>query len=144
MLDSEDMSFRFDAGISMPPSSVTIDDKERIVLSLAKHYLIYSCKGELDQLNDGVSHLSVLDLAHQHCVSMRSLFLASGKPKLTATTLLDLFKVFWSPQGSNRRGYEEAVVYAWTQYVYSCEGMYSHNNITCKSENNYAKLHNIM
>lgn len=140
-MDSEEFLFRFDAGVSMPSSSIAIDNKEDVALSLAKHYLIYTCKAELDQLKEGLSRMGVIDLVNRYPLLMKPLFLSSGKPKLTPTALLNLFQVCWSPTGSMRRELEETIIYAWTQYVYSCEGEYNtsvfhtktiYNTLSCR------------
>lgn len=53
---------------------------------------------------------------------LKPLLLSSGKRSLTSDELLKLFKVVWSPEGSNSRECEEAVIYGWTNYVHSCAG----------------------
>ena len=58
LLDSEEFQFRFDAGVTMPSISVGIEQDE-IVRSLIMHYLVFTCKAELDQLKQGLSELSV-------------------------------------------------------------------------------------
>ena len=59
MLDSEDLEFRFDSGICQPSSSLTLGDKEQTISSITLHYIIFSCKGELDALKMGLSALNV-------------------------------------------------------------------------------------
>ncbi len=122
LVDSEEFAFRFDAGVTMPSTSVTLENKEEVAGALAMHYLVYSCKGELDQFKQGLSCLGMLELARRHPQLMRPLFLSSGKVKLTASKFLNLFKVCWSPMGSNRKDREDDVIYAWTEYVHSCDG----------------------
>lgn len=122
LLGSDDYSFRFDAGVSMPSTCVSIEDKEDIVMCIAKHFLIYVCKGELDQLKSGLKHLDILDLILRHPKHLCPLLTVSGKPKLTSSSFLQIFHVQWSPQGSNRREDEEAVIFGWTEYVNDLEG----------------------
>ena len=51
------------------------------------------------------------------------LFIRSNHPQLTADALLGLFKVkLWSPEGSNSRECEEAVIFNWQNYVQKTEG----------------------
>ena len=87
----------------MPAMSVTIENRNRIALSLATHYLIYTCKAELDGLKDGLAHLGVLDLLRQNWSVLRT-SASCEQP------LLGLFTINWSPRGSNRREDEEAVI----------------------------------
>lgn len=124
LLDSEEFSFRFDAGVSTASSAVTIDDKNHLASAFLTNFLISSCKGELDQLREGLSHLDVLEVIRDYpsLVLMKPLLLVSGKPTLTTKQLLDLFKVIWSPEGLNSRVCEEAVIFGWTTYVDSCGG----------------------
>ncbi len=111
LLGSDEYSFRFNAGVSMSSTCVTIDDKEDIVLCIVKHYLMYVCKGELDQLKNGLKHLDVLGLMWRNPNLLGPLLTISGQPKLASSNFLQLFEVQWSPQGSNRREDEEAVIF---------------------------------
>ena len=70
LLDSDEYQFRFDIGVNVPSASVALKDKERIALSIAMHYLVYSCKAELDQMKDGLLHLHVLGLVERYPVLM--------------------------------------------------------------------------
>ena len=52
------------------------------------------------------------------------MFLGSYRTELTADTLLGLFTVKeWSPEGSNSRESEEAVMFNWENYVRETEGI---------------------
>ena len=86
------------------------------------HYLIYKSKAELDQLKEGLEYLGVYNLICRNRSVMKPLFLQSGKPKVTAASILATFEIKWSPQGSNQREKEEAVIFGWTEYVYDTEG----------------------
>ena len=124
LLDSDELSFRFDAGVSIPSTAVSVENKEEIAAALAKNFVIYSCKAELDQLREGLGHLKVLQMLKDNRQLMKPLLLSSGKRNLKVTQFLSLFKVNWSLEGSNHRECEEAVIFGWTPYVHSCEGMY--------------------
>ncbi|XP_011406870.1 PREDICTED: uncharacterized protein LOC105314410 [Amphimedon queenslandica] len=122
LLDSDNFSFRFDVGVNVPSCSLNFEDKDQIVLAFIKSHLIYSCKGELDQLKEGLECLGVLKLLQDYPKLMRPLLMSSGKKQLNATELLNLFTIVWSPVGSNARESEESVIYAWTNYVHDCAG----------------------
>lgn len=77
---------------------------------------------ELEQLKQGLKELGVLSLLHSHQKLLKPLFLANGKPQLTASSILNMFKVIWSPIGSNQREKEEAVILGWTDYVHGLKG----------------------
>ena len=117
-LDSQEFSFRFDAGLCMPSSSITIEQKDEIARSLVTHFVVHTCKAELDQLKEGLVELDVLSLFVRHRESFRSLLVASGRSSLSPQALLDLFEVCWSLIGSNQRETEESVIFGWTEYVH--------------------------
>ena len=57
LLDSNEFQFQFDAGVAPPSSTFQIDDKNKIAVDLAKHFIIYSSKAELDQFQSGLETL---------------------------------------------------------------------------------------
>ena len=111
----------------MPSGAVSVTKKEEIALSLAKHYLIYSTMAELQQLKQGLEELGVLNLLLTHCNLLKPLFLASGKTPLTPSCVVNMFKVIWSPVGSNQREREESVILGWTDYLYGLKGIDVHS-----------------
>ncbi len=66
-------------------TSVTLDDKEDIVMCIIKHFLMYICKGELDQLKSGLNHLGVFNLIQRHPKHLCPLLTMSGRPKLKSS-----------------------------------------------------------
>ena len=110
-----------------------VHEKKQTALSLAIHYLIYISKAELDQLKEDLDYLGVRSVMCCNHLIMKPLLLESGKPKLTATTLLATFEVKWSLQGSNQREKEEAVIFGWTEYVHDTEGLYSYTKWFCSN-----------
>ncbi|MCG8622442.1 MAG: hypothetical protein MJE68_10665 [Proteobacteria bacterium] len=105
----------------MPSTAVSLKQKEDIALALAKHYLLYSTMAELEQLKQGLKELGILNLLHAHSKVLKPLLLASGKPQLSPSTV-NMFKVIWSPVGSNQRDKEEAVILGWTEYIHGLKG----------------------
>ena len=123
LLDSKEFEFRFDAGLSFPSNSVKIENVDDIVRSLAMHFLVYSCKAELDQLKAGVSELGILSLIHSYPKLFKPLFTVTGKPQLTPDYVAAAFKVCWSPEGSNQRKDEEDVIFGWREYLQGLKGL---------------------
>jgi hypothetical protein len=76
---------------------------------------------ELEQLKQGLKELGILNLLHAHPKVLKPLFLASGKPRQSPSTVINTFKVIWSPVGSNQRD-KEAVVLGWTEYIHGLKG----------------------
>ncbi|XP_019859447.1 PREDICTED: G2/M phase-specific E3 ubiquitin-protein ligase-like isoform X1 [Amphimedon queenslandica] len=122
LFNSSEFDFRFDAGVTISVSAVKIEEKEELILAFVNNYLIYSCKGELDQFKNGLKSLGILELLQQYPTLMKPLFVYSKEPCMKATTFLKMFTIKWSPEGSNTRESEEAVIYCWTNYVHQCAG----------------------
>lgn len=87
------------------------------------HYMVYSQKAELDQIREGFKILKFDDFVGSNPHLLRPLFLLSGRPKVTAQVLLELFHTNWSLLGSNRRCREEEIIMNWNYYVAELEGM---------------------
>ena len=113
--------YRFDVGVAPPSSTFQIDDKNKIAVDLAKHFIIYSSKAELDQFQSGLETLDTLNFMKKHAVTIKSLF-AQRATELTAQAMLTLFEINWSQSGTTARGIEEAVIVAWSEYVLNMNG----------------------
>lgn len=125
LLDSDEFDIRYDIGVSQPTSSLQLIDCDQIVQSFATHFSIMRVKAELDQIVEGLKTLDLLDLIHSNPNRMRSLFVHTEQPPLTADVMLDLFEARLSPTGSNRRETEEAVLMLWVNYLQMIESMFN-------------------
>ena len=96
---------------------------------MAMYYVVYSQKAELDQIKEGFNVLQFNTLIKSHPDQLKSLFVADGQPKLTASSLLNLFNVNWSIPGSNQRTKEEEIILHWNYYVTELEGKHFMDNI---------------
>lgn len=92
---------------------------------MAMHYVVYSQKAELDQIKEGFNVLEFNTLIKSHPHQLKPLFVADGQPKLTASSLLKLFNVNWSIQGSNQHTKEEEIILHWNYYVTKLEGKFA-------------------
>lgn len=63
----------------------------------------------------------MLNAIKEHPSIMEELF-CGGPPPLSAATLLDLFKIHYSPKGSNRRALEEVAVAHWRDWIIEVAG----------------------
>ena len=90
-------------------------------MDLAKFFIIYSSKSELDQLQFGLETLDVLQFMKKHADFIKPLF-AEHATELMAQAMLELFEINWSLSGTITRGTEEAVIVAWTEYVWNIKG----------------------
>ena len=89
-------------------------------MDLAKHFIIYSSKAELDQFQSSLETLDTLNFMKKHA-AIKSLF-AQRATELTAQAMLTLFEINWSQSGTTARGIEEAVIVAWSEYVLNMKG----------------------
>ena len=111
----------------MPSSSITISDKDDISRSMSLNYVIFSQKAELDAIKSGFDCLNFSHLVQCFPSLLKPLFVESGRKQLTASFVLDMFHVSYSPQGSNKRPREEEVVLHWNYYVTELEGTFNIN-----------------
>lgn len=95
MLDSDELSCRFDCGVNKPSVAYHITDKQSILHLFCLHFVILQRKAEIDQLMEGLNDLGFLQFLKMHPGPARSL-LVSGRQKLTAASLEQLFLVRFS------------------------------------------------
>ena len=123
LLDGELFDLRCTCGITVPSQSLKFKDLADIIRSFCLHFVLYCAKSELDQIKEGITIFGLQRLMQSHSAQFLPLFLGSSRTKLTADTLLSLFKVKeWSPEGSNCREPEEAVIFNWENYVRETAG----------------------
>ena len=124
LLDGDLFDLRCTCGITVPSRSLKFKDLAEIIHSFCLHFIIYSAKSELDQIKDGMGTLDVLSVMQRNPSQFLPLFLGNNRPTLTADELIGLLKVKeWSPEGSNSRQSEEAVIFNWENYVRETAGM---------------------
>ena len=76
-----------ECGFTKPPILVGLEDKPALVKAICFHQLILKCKGELDQLKDGLGTLGVADAMKLNPSAFEPLFTAtSGLTELTPGT----------------------------------------------------------
>lgn len=57
LLQSEEFDFLYDCRIHQPLNSITVANRDTVIIAVAKHFSIIVCKAELDQLLEGLSTL---------------------------------------------------------------------------------------
>lgn len=99
----------------------TINDKENIVRTVWLHFVLFQPHAELAQLRKGLCNTLQFELLIiQYPQEMRAVLAASDIFDVTAKILRDSFVVEFSPNGSNKRTKEEAIVYYWFEYISDC------------------------
>lgn len=119
LLESDEYEFLFDVGCSVPATTVELWDRDRIVQTLANYYTVVSAKVQIDQLVSGLDTLGVIDQEPTRVEAGSCIF--TFKP-MTADDIITLFQLSLSPQGSNKREEEEAVVILWIHFIQAIEG----------------------
>ena len=123
LLDTDELDFRYDLGISIPAHKVRLDDREKIVSSIALHYRVLVVKAELDQILCGLSStLNALTLIRDNAAVMRPLFVYQQRPPPTADTLFDMLQAKFSESGTNAREVEEATMMIWCDFLQMVDG----------------------
>ena len=114
LLVSEAYEFLTQCGINIVKA--TIQDIPRIQEAIIKHYCIFSCKTELDEIIRGLDSLGVGNLLKKHPREFLPLFNSQTKP-LTPGLLQDLVSLDLSPRGSNAREMEEEGAMNWVTFL---------------------------
>ena len=91
-------------------------DKADIISCIVKHYCIYQCKAELDQLVSGLESLEVCSLFYRHPHLFLPLFAKPVGP-LTSMVLQDMLEPCFPPHGSNSREREEEAAFNWVTFL---------------------------
>ena len=122
LLDGDLFDLRCNCGITVPSTSFKLMPELLQIFCL--HFLIHSVKSELDQLKEGLQTLNLLSTIQRHPLKFLPLFTATDRSELTPNALISLFKVDqWSPEGSNDREAEEALIFNWEHYVRETAGI---------------------
>lgn len=116
VLDSNELDFRFELGISDVSSTLELTDCSRIVDALATHCTVVKVKVKIDQIVEGLQILGVHDLMQANPHTMHKLFTSQTKP-LTAELMIKLFEANLLPDGSNTREDEEQVMLYWNHFL---------------------------
>ena len=108
-------------GILKPVFRVITRDIPEITEAVCVEYLIMKSINELNQFQEGLNVLGVSDLIKDHPALCHELFVHSSKT-VTPYDLDKLFLPLFSPEGSNAREEEEALILNWKDYIYETEG----------------------
>ena len=122
MIASDDYEFRFSCGVSKPISRLQFSDKEKIVNAMCLHYSVLVTLAELEQLRRGLTIQKFNMLMGSHPQAVRKAFELS-QTKITSDFLQDLVVPMFSPQGSNKRAVEEALIMTWIRYLQHLEAL---------------------
>ena len=120
---------RFDAGFNK--ASVSLGDKERLLQSIAYHYVINNCHDEILQFKEGLSFGGVLDVLQRFPLEALKEFTDSKEAIITPEDFEGVFEANLSIQGSNLRVAEEDILYNWEKFITNVfRGKVSQTSIT--------------
>ena len=105
---------RFDAGFNK--ASVSFDDKEKLLQTIAYHYVINTCQDEILQFKDGLSFGGVLNVLQRFPKESIAELTDSTECAITPEDLAGIFEANLSPHGSNLRTAEEEILYNWENF----------------------------
>ena len=124
LLQDEAFDFRFACGYTKPTNLIEIKDKDDFVRSVWLHFVLFQPYAELEQLRKGFQDTLQMQLVVcTHANEIRALLAPSSLFDISSEHLQDLFVINYSPNGSNNRTKEEAVVVMWLEYIANCKGM---------------------
>ena len=106
LLSSYEYEFRYNCGIAKP------SDKDKIVEAMCLHFAILVSLAELEQLRRGLAIQKFSSLMESHPQTMRKAF-EPPEIKVTSDFIQDLFVPTLSPNGSNKRAVEGAILMNW-------------------------------
>ena len=118
VLNSDDLNFRFECGITGPPNSYKISDKNRIVQLMTLRLVILTRKAELDQIAEGLKENGFLEFLQKIPENGKKLFVYK-KQCLTAAKFEDLFTISYSTPPIRQ---EEMTIEFWSEYIQEVEG----------------------
>lgn len=118
LIGSEEFDFRYDIGITTPPSNIQHSDRNRIASDISLQFGVLVVKAELDEIVRGLYEtFNMLSLIREHPCLFRPLFVHKPRPLLTADRILDLMPPKFSEEGTNRREMEEETYMFWVNFV---------------------------
>ena len=123
LLQDESWDFRFTCGYTKPTHLIEIKDKDDFVRRIWLHFVLYNSYAELEQLRKGFQEtLQMISFVYTNGKEMRALLAPSRLFDVSVEYLQDAFAVNYSPNGSNYRTKEEAVMVMWLEYISNCNG----------------------
>lgn len=131
VFQKHDFDFLFTCGYAKLPSQVKLTDVRQLVRTVWLHYVKFNPRVELEELRKGICETLALNtLISSYADCMWKLLVSSNTFNVTPSYLQDKFVIHYSPEGSNKRIEEEAIVFSWYDYVSECEGAYP--GLACK------------
>ena len=105
----------------MIPSKLHLEDKTVIIEAAVKHFCIFACKAELDEILRGLETFQFTTIFKKHQEAFLPILTFIQPAIKTASSVKDIFTPQFSPQGSNRRTLEEEALFFWISILEEIE-----------------------
>jgi len=116
-----EFGFRYQCGYTKPATLLSLEDKDCFVRAVWLHHVLYHPHAELEQLRKGFySTLQMQHLIQLYPKELWRLLVATNEFDVTPKFLCDAFAIQYSPNGSNCRTKEEALVMMFFEYITDC------------------------
>ena len=125
LLQGGEFDFRFEYGYPKPLHQIQLCDAHELVKAVWLHVVICVPHVELVQLQKGVRDtLQMQILVCRYPTQVHGMLVGSSDFELTSDYLQDtvIIIINYSPEWSNKRTSEEAVILNWNDYVSECTG----------------------
>lgn len=120
-MGSENFDFIFNCGYTKPTALATISDKDDIIRTVWLHFILFRPHAELAQLRKGMYQTLQFEiLSISYPGEVKAVLAGSAVFDVTPKYLRESFMPCYSPNGSNKRTKEEAIVYHWFEYISEC------------------------
>lgn len=96
-------------------------DKDDVLKCLLRQYFVFGVQAEINQFFDGLNHLAGLGaMLKKHFCLFQSLLSTKVLP-VDLSVFKTLYKLCWSPEGSNARAAEDTTIYSWELFLQDAE-----------------------
>lgn len=106
---------RFDAGFNK--ASISLGDKEKLLQTIAYHYVINKCHDGILQFKDGLLFGGILNVLQRFPKESFAELTDSTESVITPEDLAGVFEANLSTHGSNLRMAEEDILYNWENFL---------------------------
>ena len=118
-LQRDDFSFVFECGFT---SSITFQNRLRLLKAVWQHFTCYSIYAELSQLREGLRAVLNFDhLMDSHPKKVCKMLTSGSCAPVNADILLDVLVPSYSELGSNRHAIEETLIHNFSRLLDECD-----------------------
>lgn len=98
-----------------------LSDKDDVLKCLLRQHFVFGVQAEIDQFFDGLNHVAGLGAMLKKHFCLFQSFLSTNVLPLDLSVFKTLYKLCWSPEGSNARAAEDTTIYSWELFLQDAE-----------------------